>query len=316
MLQGPEMERQECYKILTMKLLTKYLFFLFLSVLAYPLIIRGQRESVPDNYCISSSELELFNKINAYRSERGLPGLTLSRSLSYIAYLHTRDLMINRPDTVKGCNMHSWSSKGNWTPFCFPKEQTKKKSIWDKPREITKYPGQAFELIYHTNEGNASIDDAISLWHSLAASQSILLNTGRYLKNKWKVAGVSIYKGYVSVWFGEANDPETSVRVCHSDSVITSIKKNLKPSSSSVLREDVSRTSSGRYYLIYGSYNTLDQAREGQQRLLNDGFTNVKVLEKDGRFRISIGDFSTQEETKNAKKKLPSKFKDAWILRE
>ncbi|MDK2910829.1 MAG: hypothetical protein PWR20_2397 [Bacteroidales bacterium] len=316
MLQGLEMERQDCYKILAMKLVTKQLLFLFFCVLAYPLSIRGQGGSVPDNYCISSSELELFNKINAYRSERGLPELTLSRSLSYVAYLHVRDLIINRPDTVEGCNMHSWSSKGNWTPFCFPKEQTRKKSVWDKPREITKYPGQAFELVYHTSEGDATIDDAMSLWRSLAASQSILLNTGRYLKNKWKVAGVALYKGYVSVWFGEAIDPETSVRICHSDSVITSVKKNVKPNASLGLREDVSRTSSGRYYLIYGSYNTLSQAREGQQRLLNDGFTDVKILEKDGRFRTSIGDFSTQEEAKNARRKLAAKYKDAWILRE
>ncbi len=294
-----------------------YLLLLFiLNTVFVPLQVSGQETAMPDNYCINSSELDLFNKINAYRTERGLPELSLSKSLSYVAYLHVRDLKINRPDTVKGCNMHSWSSRGNWSAFCFPKDQIKRKSVWDKPREITKYPGQGFEVIYHTSENDATPDDALSLWRSLAASQSIILNTGRYIKNKWKVAGVALYKGYASVWFGEANDPETAVRICHSDSVITAVKKTAKPTSTSVFREDVSRTSAGRYYLIYGSYNTLAQAKEGQQRLMNDGFSEVKILEKDGRFRTSIGDYSTQEEAKAARKKLPAKYKEAWILRE
>lgn len=308
----------DCTKMLRMKFFKKryWLIFFLLTLSVLPRPISGQEATMPENYCISSAELDLFNKINAYRIERGLSELTLSKSLSYVAYLHVRDLMINRPDTAKGCNMHSWSARGSWSAFCFPKEQSRKKSVWDKPREITRYPGQGYEVIYHTSEGDANPDDAMSLWRSVPASQAIILNTGRYLKNKWKVAGVAIYKGYASVWFGEANDPETAVRLCHSDSVITAIKKVAKPAATSVLREDVSRTSAGRYYLIYGSYNTLAQAKEGQQRLLNDGFPDVKILEKDGRFRTSIGDYATQEEAKTARKKLPAKYKEAWILRE
>ncbi|MGC8866260.1 MAG: SPOR domain-containing protein [Bacteroidales bacterium] len=300
---------------------SKYLFLTIIVCLVWslknlPLI--AQNAAVPDNYCISAAELDLFNKINAYRTERGLPELSLSRSLSYVAYLHVRDLKINRPDSVKGCNKHSWSGQGNWSAFCFPRDQSRKKSVWDKPKEITRYPGQGFELLYHTSDGEAIADDAMALWRSLAASQAILLNTGHYLKNKWKVVGVAMYKEYISVWFGEANDPETSVRMCHSDSIISSVRKTpaKNPTSGGIIREDVSRTLAGRYYLIFGSYNTLQQAREGQQRLMNDGFSDVKIMEMDGRFRTSIGDFATQEEARNARKKLPAKYKDAWILRE
>lgn len=294
------------------------MFIVWLLGFISSLTLKAQNASVPDNYCISAAEFDLFKKINAYRTERGLPELSLSRSLSYVAYLHVRDLKLNRPDSVKGCNKHSWSDQGNWAAFCFPRDQSRKKSVWDKPKEITRYPAQAFELIYHTTDGDAKADDAMSLWRSLAASQAIMLNTGRYLKNKWKEVGVAMYQEYISVWFGEANDPETSVRLCHSDSVITSVRKSQAkpPTSDRIIREDVSRTSAGRYYLIYGSYNTLQQAREGQQRLMNDGFSDVKILEKEGRFRTSIGDFATQEEARSARKKLPAKYKDAWILRE
>ncbi len=290
--------------------------FLFLQLYALSVQVLGQGAGISETYCLSSSEIELFNKINAYRAAKGLPELTISKSLSYVAYLHVRDLKFNRPDTTKGCNMHSWSAKGIWSAFCFPKEQSKKKSVWDKPRELTKYPAQGYEIIYHTSQGVAAADEVFNLWSSVAASQSIILNTGRYLKNKWKVAGVAIFNGYASMWFGEAADPETSVRLCHSDSVITSNQKPIKSAATGILREDVSHTSSGRYYLIWGSYNTLPQAREGQQKLLNDGFSDVKILEKDGRYRTALGDFSTQEEAKAARKKLPTKFKDAWILRE
>jgi hypothetical protein len=85
----------------------------------------SQDKKIPDTYCLNEEELQLFNMINQQRQQKGLPKLELSKSLSYVAYLHVRDLYINRPDSVKGCNMHSWSNKGNGQLFAFRKNKAK-----------------------------------------------------------------------------------------------------------------------------------------------------------------------------------------------
>jgi hypothetical protein len=271
-------------------------------------------KKIPDTYCLNEDELQLFNLLNRERQQKGLPKLELSKSLSYVAYLHVRDLYINRPDTVKGCNMHSWSSKGQWTPFCYPRDQTKRRSIWDKPKEITLYPGSAFEVVYYSEDKTGPVE-IIELWKGVTPSAALIFNTGKYMKNHWKSAGVSIYKGYASLWLGESKDPETKIRLCSSDSVINSVVS--KPSSkSNITREDISQASLGQYYLIFGSYPNFQLARQAQIDLINDGFKNAFIFEKEGKFRTALDKYETMEAARAAKKQLPNKYKNAWILKE
>ena len=41
---------------------------------------------------------------------------------------------------------------------------------------------------------------------------------------------------------------------------------------------------------------------------------NAEFISKDNKFRISLSDYSSMEQASSAKKELPSKFKDAWVL--
>lgn len=274
----------------------------------------GKKKDIPADYCINQEEFQLFNLVNNLRKSRGLPSLQLSKSLSYTAYQHVRDLYINKPDTAS-CNMHSWSDKGDWTPICFPKEQGKKKSVNDKPKELTNYPGQAHELLYWVN-GTALPDEVFDQWRTTNQSSALILNTGKWLKTNWKSMGISVYKGYASLWLGEAQDTETEVGLCNSDTIISSNKAIAK--TKGIIREEVGTKSSGglRYYLIFGSYVTFGQAREAQQKLQESGFQDAKILENQGKFRISLADYDSQEAAKQAKKQLDKKYKEAWIYKE
>ncbi len=287
---------------------------MLLPVLIFPAAY-GQSvsdKSIPAVFCINTDELRLFDLINHYRTERGLPVLELSKSLSFVAQTHLRDLYINQPYDNKNCNMHSWSDQGSWTAFCFPKDQTRRKSVWDKPKELTSYPGQAFELVYWTNE-QVIPEEAMEQWRGIPASAALLLNTGKYSKNNWKVAGVSIYKGFASVWIGEARDPETEIRLCQGDSVI-SVRPGASKPKAAITRQ--SSAGSGSYYLVFGSYPSLNLAREGQQELIRNGFTESQIVEKDGKFRTSLSQHETMEAARAAKKKLPARYSQAWILKD
>ncbi|MDO9512311.1 MAG: SPOR domain-containing protein [Bacteroidales bacterium] len=273
-------------------------------------------KGVPADFCVDSEEAQLFTRINEARIGKGLVPLLLSKSLCFVAQTHTRDLYINRPESAD-CNMHSWSDKGNWSSFCYPKDQTRRKSVWDKPKELTHYPGQAFELIYWTNQV-AFPDEIMDTWLATQSSSSLMLNYGKYAKNSWKTMGVAIYKGYASVWFGEYTDVEDKVSICYSDSVISSkpYKKIEVKKQNVLVQEDNVYAGQERFYLIFGSFNNIQQARDGLSKIQKDGFPNVRILEADGKFRVSLDDFGSNEAAKDARRNLSQKYKAAWILKQ
>lgn len=296
----------------------QWIFIVLLLISGINRINAQQGKGVPSDYCIDSEEAQLFGRINEARIEKGLSPLLLSKSLSFVAETHVKDLYINRPESAF-CNMHSWSDKGNWSPFCYPKDQSRRKSVWDKPKEITYYPGQAFELIYWTNQV-AFPDEIMDTWLATQSSASILLNYGKYAKNTWKTVGVAIYKGFASAWFGEYADVEDGVKICYTDSVIRSVpvakKKAVKTPENVIVQEDNVYAGQERHYLIFGSFNSISQARDALNKIQNDGFANARILDSDGKFRISLDDFSTAENAKDARRNLPSKYKAAWILKQ
>lgn len=55
---------------------------------------------------LSASEQELYDIIMKYRKSRKLPTIPLSESLTYVAQVHARDLVKNRPAHCE-CNLHS-----------------------------------------------------------------------------------------------------------------------------------------------------------------------------------------------------------------
>ncbi|MCX6250002.1 MAG: SPOR domain-containing protein [Bacteroidetes bacterium] len=189
---------------------------IFLFSFVYPLFLTGQQvnqlPAIPSTFCISQVEMKLFNLINEYRKEFKLPPIPLSMSLCFVASTHVKDLYANHPD--KGsCNFHSWSNKGFWKPFCYPSDENKKNSVWDKPKEICNYPGKGYEIVYWENNP-VTLDSIIPFWSSIEYFNSFLMNTGKWQGKKWNAIGISVYQNYAAAWFGELPDPEGIPYVC------------------------------------------------------------------------------------------------------
>lgn len=291
----------------------KIRIFLFLLI-SVSLKLQGQ--DIPQNFCLSNDEATLFNLINGLRVANGQEPLLLSKSLSYVAQLHVRDLSMTQQSGTE-CNHHSWSDKGNWTPICYPREQTRKKSVWDKPKELTRYPSVAYEVVYWENSA-ALPEMIIDNWKTTKQSSELVLSQAKWSKNNWKVVGVAVFKGYASAWFGEAYDQEGDVRICQTDSVIgitlSPQPKTLDHPSLGNDNEVIISKKGGRFYVISGSFNTLKQAKASLSMLKKKGFPRVKIVENDGKFRVSIDDFDSFEAAKAGRKKIATQFRDAWIL--
>jgi hypothetical protein len=54
--------------------------------------------NIPADFCISSQEFHMLKLINDFRFKNRLPAVRLSKSLSYVAYNHTRDIYNHHPD--------------------------------------------------------------------------------------------------------------------------------------------------------------------------------------------------------------------------
>ncbi|MGA1283721.1 MAG: CAP domain-containing protein, partial [Prochlorothrix sp.] len=93
---------------------------------------------------LSPEELKLYNLINQYRNQNGLPSIAASRALSLVANRHVQDLSEN-----VGYLTHAWSdapySAGD--PSTYP-------SMWLAPQRFnTGYNGYGYENAYrHSRE--------------------------------------------------------------------------------------------------------------------------------------------------------------------
>lgn len=279
--------------------------FLFLFLISGSGILVGQNE-IPTDFCISQEEQKLFNSINDYRKALNLSQLSLSPSLCYVASQHINDLITNHPDTNM-CNFHSWSDKGSWQACCYEKEVNNKKCMQEKPLELTTYPGLAFEIIYWEN-GFASANSAFDQWRNIPASRAILTNYKEWESYSWNTIGISIKKGFAVAWFGEDYDPVLEIKVCGTNNII-----KIEPPKDPDEGLSVS-TEKGRYYIIIGSKNDLESAKNSAKGLRSGPYKSAKVVIKDNKYRISIADYATQDLALTAKKELPAKHKDAWIL--
>ncbi len=264
------------------------------------------QDSIPNDFCITQEEFKLYNLINDYRKAMNLHEIPLSRSLSYVAKQHAIDLVTNRPDT-NTCNFHSWSDKGNWVACCFEKEIKDKSCMINKPGEITNYPGVAHEIVYWENK-EANAERAFDQWRETIAARSVITNFKEWESYDWNAIGVGINKGFAIAWFGEELDPEPQTMVCGTDKVIRN-----KPTKTGDVPEIVSK-STGRFYLIYGSFQELKDAKSELQKYRTEGFKKATIISKDSKYRISLSDYGSMEQATEAKKELPSKFKGAWIL--
>jgi hypothetical protein len=154
----------------------------------------------------TEEERKLFTLLNSYRNRWRLPSIPLSRSLCHVAQAHIRDLHHTLPRPP--CNVHSWSTHGIWQPVCYKDNHEGADRMWSKPRELTHYQGNGFEIVSWV-PGHLSVDahSAMLSWQKSSEHKAVILNQAVWSSFKWKAMGVGIYNNYAVVWFGEEGDP-------------------------------------------------------------------------------------------------------------
>ena len=287
-----------CKKIVPFIIL---LFSLSTGLIAQTKVV--QVSEVPDNFCVSEAEWKLYRMISEYRRQYDLHPIPLSRSLCYTANTHVKDLFFHHPD-IGPCNFHSWSDKGPWTAFCYPSDEDKKRSVWDKPRELSGYPDKGFEIVYWENSA-VVIDSVIAFWRSFDYFNSFLMNTEKWKEREWKAIGIGICQNFAAAWFGEVADPEGVPYIC-----------GQKPPDPTAERSVQAVSVSGRYYIIVKSQLSLKDTEKVVQQLLSKDYRQAKVLQEGKKIRVSMFDTDNREEALRLLKKAKTIYKDAWLFKQ
>ncbi len=176
---------------------------LFTTVISFSFINckKEEQDLVKDK-----SDNEIVNIINDYRVSKGLSKIPISPSLNKVAALHVKDLADNHPDNSP-CNLHSWSDKGSWSSCCYTPDHAKASCMWNKPRELTSYKGDGYEIAAWSSN-NITAKYALEIWKSSSGHHNVIINASTWSNHTWKAIGGAIYKGYAVVWFGKEEDPE------------------------------------------------------------------------------------------------------------
>lgn len=167
--------------------------------------------------CISDTEAHLAALVNEYRGSRHLPPIPVSVSLTKVARFHVNDLVENFTPGQK-CNLHSWSSDPRWSSCCYTPDHKKAACMWDKPRELTSYKGDGYEIAFTSTYRYSSkeefIKDALEGWKSSKGHNELLINGGKWKTSNWKAMGIAIKGDYAVIWFGELPDEEGEPLLC------------------------------------------------------------------------------------------------------
>ncbi len=173
---------------------------------------------------LTDEETKLYNLIMEYRKANGLPSIPISPSLTLVAQTHVKDLQQNHPDS-EPCNMHSWSSKGNWTPCCYTPDHAHAQCMWNKPRELTLYKGNGYEIA-HWSSYNVTAEDALENWKNSSGHNAVILNQDIW-SNTWNAIGIGINKNYAVVWFGNEKDKQGTIASSQAEVKMESVSPNI-----------------------------------------------------------------------------------------
>jgi uncharacterized protein YkwD len=192
---------------------------LFVPIVLLSLLSWKEKETNATDTCVSQEEIKLYSLIMEYRKQHNLPNIPLSKSLTYVAHQHCLDLVTNKPDLKPGCNAHSWSDKGKWTSCCYTPDHKQAQCMWNKPRELTNYKDNGFEIACGSSESQydgfvMTAEYALKGWKASVHHNDVILNQSIWKDKKWNAIGVAIYKGMSVVWFGETADAEGKPEVC------------------------------------------------------------------------------------------------------
>lgn len=158
---------------------------------------------------------DLYTAINAYRQTLGLTAIPLSPQLTAVAQAHVQDLIANSTTdpnyTGPGCVPHSWSSQGAWTGGCYKYADASSYPImWNKPGEISGYPGMGFEILFGSNGTAVTATGALQAWQADGPHNDVIVNQGVWKDINWGAIGVWVQDGWAAVWFGVQSDPNAT----------------------------------------------------------------------------------------------------------
>lgn len=258
----------------------------------------GQNGSIPNKFCITVAEDQLFNRVNQFRIENGKTSIENSISLSYVAKLHVDDLLENHPDTSI-CNLSSWSDKGDWTACCYNSYVPNPDCMWDKPKEITPFKYRGYELVLYFEE-EFNVDTVMQLIQSSKEARDMVLTNGNYKQKKWICGGFGINDNYVSIWFAQRLDNQGSPAICRGEKLQPDSLEKINPN----------------FYLIVASFESVKDAREALKRLKQSGYKESGILRSDNNVRIYINKFDGLKEAMFFKQNLPYTYNDSWIFKQ
>jgi cell division septation protein DedD len=322
------LQRKEFQLLFLLTLLT-------FSVIASNLTTKNSENDTVKNV-ITQDETILFNMINDMRRQNKLPSIPLSLDLCKVAQTHIADLIKWKPQE-KGCSLHSWSGSGKWTSCCNTKEVFGIQCMKAKPREITGYAGDGYELIYW-GEDNAIPAEAAELWKQVEASSDMILSRAKWSSYQWKALGVGVKDGYAVLWLGDAistntmvsyneiqqteqkavHKPENVTKISETEKKSTKTETPVKPKavvSDPELKKKTVSIQGPQYYLIVGSYKDLDAANSELNKVRSKGYTSAFILFQEPLHRIAIVTFSESEKASRMKNELKETFPGIWIFK-
>lgn len=162
--------------------------------------------------CLGETD-ELVRLINEYRAEPPyrLPPIPKSPKLTVVAGMHISDL--RHYPRATGCNAHSWSDGSSiWEGCCYMDDPhttlAQMQCMWKKPREITGYAGNGYEIMA-TSAPTAFA--ALDGWKNSVEHNAVILNQlapsgNDWTRRTWRALGTSIAGGIACAWFGEIED--------------------------------------------------------------------------------------------------------------
>ncbi len=166
--------------------------------------------------CLSQDEIKLFEIINIYRETLDLQPIPFSKALTRVSQAHVRDLS-DHYTFKRGakCNPHSWSRKGKWSSCCYTNDHKQAKCMWNKPREISGFDSNGYEILSYSSDG-ITPGEALIGWQKSQPHHQVMINSAKWTKVTWKSMGVGIYNEYAVIWFAELEDSDgQTISVCN-----------------------------------------------------------------------------------------------------
>jgi hypothetical protein len=133
------------------------------------------------------------------RASAGLPSIPRCRGLDIVAETHVADLQDGNPSGA--CNMHSWQRSPKWSGCCYTGDHAQASCMWNKPRELSGYRGNGYEIAHGAWGANVTPRGAVQGWLGSPGHRDVMLNAGQW-GEPWGAIGVGISGNYAVAWFG------------------------------------------------------------------------------------------------------------------